>query len=294
VKKQNKQSGFSIIEIGIVVVVVAVLGFLGWKFYDAKVNQAQVNNAADKADAVDMVPAALSDLAEIKTIRDDAVTDKPGVTVIHIELEQSGDNLVYKAELSDGTVTVYNARTGARIKSMAVAEKTTEVLPANVTTGISFAKALEVARAEKPGSKVYKIELELEGGVVVYSVRFTDKARVDVNAQSGAIVRTKAAKVETTNTDKKATESTTTSGSSNSGKSATSHSGSSNSGSSNSGSGRSGGEDDGAHRSGDDDLSDNDDDDSDDSSDDHGDDSHGGSDDDSDDSSNSGSGSGRR
>lgn len=290
-KKQNQQSGFSIIEIGIVVVVVAVLGFLGWKFYDAKFNQTQVNNAADKADAVDMVPEALSDLAAINTIRDDAVTDKPGVTVIHIELEQSGDNLVYKAELSDGTVTVYNARTGARIKSMKATEKTTEVLPANVTTGISFAKALEVARAEKPGSKVYKIELELEGGVVVYSVRFTDKARVDVNAQSGAIVRTKAAKTQTTNGDKKAAESTTASGSNKT--TTTSNSGSSNSGSSNSGSGRSGGEDDSTHRSGDDDLTDNDDDDSDDSSDDHGGDSHDESDDDSDDSSNSGSGSGR-
>lgn len=291
-RKQDQQSGFSIIEIGIAVVVVAVIGFLGWKFYDAKFNnQTQVNNAADKA-TVDMVPEALADLAGINTIRDDALTDKPGVTVIHIELEQSGDNLVYKAELSDGTVTVYNARTGARIKSMKAAEKTTEVLPANVTTSISFAKALEIARAEKPGSKVYKIELELEGGVVVYSVRFTDKARVDVNAQSGAIVRTKAAKVETVNSDKKATESTNTSGNSSSGKTTTtSNSGSSNSGSSNSGSGHSDGEDDSAHHSGDDDLSDNDDDDSDDSSDDDG--SHGGSDDDSDSSDDSGSNSGR-
>lgn len=274
VEKQNQQSGFSILEIGIVVVVVAVIGFLGWKFYDTKVNQSKVSNAAEKTETIDMVPEALSELADINTIRDDAIADKAGVTVVHIELEQSGDSLVYKAELSDGTVTVYNARTGARVRSLAAAEKTTEALPANLATGIGFARALEVARAEKPGGKVYKIELELEGGVVVYSVRFTDKARVDVNAQDGSIVRTKAARVET-----------------NSGKSVAEPAVTNNSGSSHSDSSHSGSEDDSVHNSTDDDLSDNDDDDSDDGMDDDHDDRSGS--DDSDDSSNSGSGSGR-
>lgn len=288
-RKQNYLSGFSIIEVAIVVVVVAVIGFLGWKFYDTKVNQSQQNNAAEKA-AVDMVPEALSDLTDIRTIQQSALADKPGVTVIHVELEQSGDNLVYKAELSDGTVTVYNARTGSHIRSGTASEKTTEVLPADLSTGISFARALEIARAEKPGSKVYKIELEREAGVLVYSVRFADKARVDVNAQNGSIVRTKAAKVETKErqADKATNSSETTSGKSNSGSSSSSSSGStsgSNSGSSNSG------RSDDSHS---DNLSDNDDDDDDDDRGDDDDDVSGKDHDDDDhEDDNSGSGSGR-
>jgi uncharacterized membrane protein YkoI len=252
------QNGFSVIEVGIIVAAVAVIGLLGWKFYDAKVNKDAVSNVTETKSTADMVPGDLADLVDLSEIRQNAIADKNGVTVVHVELEQSGDKLVYKAELSDGTVTVYNARTGARISSKALAEKTSEVLPADVTTGISFAKALEVAKAEKPGSKVYKIELELEGGVVVYSVRFTDQARVDVNAQSGAVVRTKAAKVEASSS--KAPAATTQNATSNSGSGSVSSGSSTSSGSSHSGSSVS---DDSGH-----DLSDNDDDDADDSDDD--------------------------
>lgn len=274
-RKQDHQGGFSLIEIAIVVVVVAVLGLLGWKFYDAKFNQAQVNNAVDKANAADMVPEALADLADLHTIQQSALADKPGVTVVHVELEQSGSGLVYKAQLSDGTVTVYNARTGAHIRSGVASEKTSEVLPTDLSTGITFARALEIARAEKPGSKVYKIELEREAGVLVYSVRFSDKARVDVNAQNGVIVRTKAARVETKEQPAAESKSSSTAsgGSSRSDSSSTSGS--------NSGSSHDSSDDD--H----DDLSDNDDDDD---EDDHSDDDTSGKDHDDD---NSGSGSGR-
>lgn len=278
-RKQDHQGGFSLIEIAIVVVVVAVLGLLGWKFYDAKFNQVQVNNAVDKANAADMVPEALADLADLQTIQQSALADKPGVTVVHVELEQSGSGLVYKAQLSDGTVTVYNARTGAHIRSGVASEKTSEVLPTDLSTGITFARALEIARAEKPGGKVYKIELEHEAGVLVYSVRFSDKARVDVNAQNGVIVRTKAARVETKEQPAAESKSSSTASGSSS-RSDSTNTSDSNSGSSNSGS---------SHDSSDDDhsdLSDNDDDDEDD----HSDDDTSGKDHDDD---NSGSGSGR-
>ena len=192
----SAQRGFSVIELGIIVVVVAVVGLLGWKFYDAQqAKKASVSNVADTP-SVDMVPAELNELADVQAMQKDAIADKQGVTVIHVELEETTDGMLYKAELSDGTVTVYNARTGKRISSSTVAQKTSEALPVGTAPAISFSKALEIAKAEKPTSKVYKIELEEEGGVLVYSVRFSDKARVDVSAVDGSIVRTKAAKVE--------------------------------------------------------------------------------------------------
>lgn len=294
--KQNTQNGFSVIEVSIVIAVVAIIGALGWKFYDSFSSKTQANNVSTDAASVDIKPDTLSDLTEISTIQKDVLTDKPGVIVTHIELEQNtAGNLVYKAQLSDGSVTVYNARTGARIKTTPGTAKSTETLPANFTSGIGFARAVEIARAEKPNSKVYKIELELEGGVVVYSVRFSDKARVDVNFLTGAIVRTKAARTET---PAASPESASKSGSSNS--SSSSNSGSSTSSSSSStddssshhsGSGsddsssRHSGSDDSGHHDDSDDLSDSDDDDDNDS--DSDDDSGKDSDD------NSGSGSGR-
>ena len=195
-RKNYMQRGFSVVEVGIIVVVVAIVGLLGWKFYDAQqAKKATVSNAVETP-SVDMVPGDLAHLADLDALQKDALADKQGVTVVHVELEETTAGVVYKAELSDGTVTVYNARTGKRQSSTKVADKTSEALPTSVTAGISFARALEVAKAEKPNSKVFKIELEREGGVVVYSVRFTDKARVDVSAADGSVVRTKAAKVE--------------------------------------------------------------------------------------------------
>lgn len=282
--KNYSQDGFSIVEILIAVVVLVIIGVLGWKFYDAKFNKASVSNVSEKA-AVDIVPTMLDGLADIAVIQKDAIADKSGVTVTHIELEQNDvGNLVYKTELSDGTVTIYDAKTGARVKSIAKTEKTTEVLPANFTPRVGFAKALEVARAEKPNSKVFKIELELEGGIVVYSVRFSDQARVDVDAQNGTIVRTKAAKLQEATTED--TDQTT---SSNSGSSTSKGEGSHNKGSAasvdNSNKGSSGSHDDSS--SDDDHLSGSDDDDNEDDEDDG---HHGGS---SDTSSNSGKGSDR-
>lgn len=195
--KHADQRGFTVVEVGIVIAVVVVIGALGWKFYEAKFGGDQVSSVNERSSNIDITPDTLTDLADIEQIQQEAVGDKSGITVVHIELEQKDDGtLVYKVQLSDGTVTVYNAKTGVFVKTVMDSEKTSESLPVNFTSGISFTRALEIARGEKPDSKVYKIELEQEDGIVVYSVRFSDKARVDVNALDGAIVRVKAAKVE--------------------------------------------------------------------------------------------------
>lgn len=191
---QKKINGFTVVEVGLVVLVVSIVGALGWSYYNARTAN-QAANASEKREAIDMVPDTLTDLKEMAVIQESALQDKSGVSVIHVELEQKTDgNLVYKLLLSDGTRLVYDAKTGMKLATETENEKPEETLPANFSGGIGFAKALAIAKAEKPSSNVYKIELELEDGVLVYSVRFTDKARVDVDAETGAVVRTKAAK----------------------------------------------------------------------------------------------------
>lgn len=280
-KKQNDQSGFTIIEVGLIVLVVGLVGLVGWRAYDANFNKPQQNNSLTEEVSTEqeLLSADLVELAELPVITEAAVQDKPGVTVVHIELEQGEGGLFYKAQLSDGTVVVFNARTGALVKTLQNTELSDEVLPVAFDAGIGFAKALEIAKAEKPNSKAFKIELELEDGVVVYSVRFTDKARVDVDAKTGAIVRTKAARPiipEDQNGDNNASHSVRHDEEHRADDSVNSGSGSSNSG-------RDDSTDDEPST---DDLSDNDDDDD---HDDHDDDEPDDSDDDS--SSNSGSGS---
>ncbi|HEX7259601.1 MAG TPA: PepSY domain-containing protein [Candidatus Saccharimonadia bacterium] len=57
------------------------------------------------------------------------------------------------------------------------------------TPTITLTSAKSIAMAQHPGSTIRKVELETEDGVLVYSVRFVDGARVDVRASTGAIER---------------------------------------------------------------------------------------------------------
>lgn len=196
--KLEKGKKISTRKISIVVAAIVIVGVLGWKAYDMWTNRTAVNTVSEVS-MVDITPTALTGLKDIAAIQSTAITDKPGVTVVHMELEQGETGpLVYKVQLSNGIIVVYNARTAALIKSTPGTKTSSEALPGGFTGGIGFAKAVEIARAKQPGSRVYKVELEQEGGVVVYSVRFSDKARIDVNAQDGMVVRTKPAQIKDT------------------------------------------------------------------------------------------------
>ena len=51
-------------------------------------------------------------------------------------------------------------------------------------------QAVEIAKKERSGQTVRKVEIETEDGAKIYSVRFTDDSRVDIRASDGQIVRT--------------------------------------------------------------------------------------------------------
>lgn len=55
---------------------------------------------------------------------------------------------------------------------------------------ISTDEAISIAQGVYPSAKVEKVEIETEDGVTVYSVRFSNSARVDVRATDGRVVRT--------------------------------------------------------------------------------------------------------
>ena len=57
------------------------------------------------------------------------------------------------------------------------------------TGAISFDEAKAIATGQFPTKTIVKVETEIEHSVVVYSFRFSDGSRVDVNVLDGAITR---------------------------------------------------------------------------------------------------------
>lgn len=58
------------------------------------------------------------------------------------------------------------------------------------SSSVTLEQAKTIALGVFPDKTIKKVETELEHGVLVYSVRFTDSSRVDVNSNNGSIVRT--------------------------------------------------------------------------------------------------------
>jgi len=69
--------------------------------------------------------------------------------------------------------------------------KRNDEVPTAFVPAISAEKAKLLALVALPGKTVVKIELHLEEGKIVWSVGFSDKKRVDIDATTGAVVRIK-------------------------------------------------------------------------------------------------------
>ena len=137
------------------------------------------------------LPTDLADVLGVNDIRTKALADVPNGVITGIELEQEEGKLVYKVKLSDGSLRLYDAKTGAAVvKSQAI--ETDDSVPANFTATFTVQQARDIAQNKRPGKTITKIELEQEEGKVVYSVRFSDGGRVDVDATTGAVLRTTA------------------------------------------------------------------------------------------------------
>lgn len=178
------------------VLIVGVLLLVGGSFYMfmQKTQDAQLRADRSAGDVTtrDVLPEDLEGLKPLEEVSTIAVKDAEGTTVQQVELEQEDGVLVYKVVRSDQQVLVINAKTGAVISTNKAALKSDHAaLPAGFSPGISLLRAREIAVAERPGSKVGKIHLSMEYSALTYSVRFTDKSRVDINAADGTVLRVK-------------------------------------------------------------------------------------------------------
>jgi uncharacterized membrane protein YkoI len=182
--KQPKTSFLKRVNPGPAIAVLIMVIFVGAS--SAAVTTSRSNNAREAEIEIPRDLAALLSFDDIRTV---ALTEVPTGTVVGVELEQEDGVLIYKVKFSDGSFRLYDANTGVLVNKDQL--EVEESVPAGFVAGISLQEARTTAQNERPGKTITKIELEVENGVVVYSVRFSDDGRVDVDANSGAVVRVK-------------------------------------------------------------------------------------------------------
>lgn len=145
------------------------------------------------------IPTDLNDVLGVEVIRAKAAADFPEGTVTGVELDQEDEGLVYKVKFSDGSVRLYDARTGdSLVRPSSTNVEVDDSVPTDFQSKITLQEARNIAQAQRPNKTIQKIELETENGVIVYSVRFSDDGRVDVNASDGTIVRVRNGENNTT------------------------------------------------------------------------------------------------
>lgn len=170
--------------------------------YFTQQHEGQNASRRSTAEPVTAIPAGLLTLQDVESIVTTTKADEAR-TISAIELGNEDGSLVYKVRLSDGSIRYINALTGTEALHYSHDVTDTEdsddsTLPAGFVPGIGFAAARDTALANYSTGEINRIKLETEDGRAVYSVRFTDKHRVDVDAQSGTIVKIKQAKTERT------------------------------------------------------------------------------------------------
>lgn len=192
-KKISNQAGFTPVEILIVIAVVGLIAGVGYTAYNAfsRADSKQLNSISsnelleNSQDEIDQILG----LPEMQKI---AVAELANTDIIGIELEVDDGVLVYVVHYADGSSLVFDAISGSKLE---LADNNNdeiedgEIIPAYFVADVSIQEAIAIAKEQRPGSQLRKVEIELEDGVVVYSVRFTDDSRVDVRASDGEIQR---------------------------------------------------------------------------------------------------------
>ncbi len=204
----KQQQGIAHLALILVIVVLAVVGFAGYQVVSKDESTVSTREEVDKdTEELAEIPLDLEGVKTVDEIRELSLAELPEGEIVSVELELEHGTLIYKVTFADGTVKMYDAKTGEVYvddhedgddegESEDELKENGEAFNPNKKVGLTVANAIAIAREQFPGSRVEKVEVEVEDGVVVFSVRFTNDARVDVDSDTGEVVRTEQPKTE--------------------------------------------------------------------------------------------------
>lgn len=187
----KNQAGLAHLALPVLVIaVLVVVGSVGYYVYSRnnKSNRQQSQtNSPSTADSIDSIPG---DLLTIDKIKELAAAKNSSASITGIELEKENDLLIYLVRLSDGTNLLFNAQTGEEVTGVSVKQDddSTDNLPANFSLSVSIAQAVDTAKAKNPNGTLKQVEIEVEDGRVVISVKFTDGTKLTVDGGSGSVL----------------------------------------------------------------------------------------------------------
>lgn len=169
----------------------AVIVIAGVAIYAVQQNDKPVSRESAEAEEIANLEPISGELLTPERVKELAATESPNVEINGIELEREDNAVIYKVKLANGTVIYFDAKSGNKVNRSAnnANEVTAGSLPAGFTTVIDFNAARDMATTLKPDGTIRKIHLQMEDGIVVYSIRFSDNARIDINAADGSVVR---------------------------------------------------------------------------------------------------------
>jgi uncharacterized membrane protein YkoI len=187
-------------QTGVAHLAISVVGgscFMVYQGQSNKSKQHDANQTANVQSTINKLPDDLKGVETFDQVKQHVEAKKPGAKIAAVELEQEGSSLVHKVKLVDKSMLAFNAHTGdsIEIKNNDQDEDENEddpVLPATSPT-IDVARARKLAFVQQQGT-IKKIKLKSEDGKLAFSVRFNDKARVDIDAVTGAVMRSDPAK----------------------------------------------------------------------------------------------------
>lgn len=184
-------SGFSAVEILIVIVVVGLLAGLGYTAYNQFSGSSQ-NSAISTSETLESSLDQIDDILDLAEIQNIAVEEISDSEIVGLELEVDDGVLLYVVHYANGASRVFNAANGEIVQLEDNDNDEiddSKPLPANFVARLTIQEAIRIAQQQRTNSQIRKVEIELENGVVVYSIRFTDESRVSVRATDGEIQR---------------------------------------------------------------------------------------------------------
>ena len=200
--------------VGVVVAVILVIGFVGWRVMSKESQDNNVNYSAEN------LPENLEGLKSIEEIENDLKLPED-VKIEEYSLESDDNVAIYVIKLSDGRELKINAITGEVIsdsdnknsKSSSDNESETEnedetetenedetededsnssssddSSSKKVSAKISTSEAYAIA-AKLTSSPIKKIEFEAEDDKATYKVEYVDGSKAEINAVTGNVIK---------------------------------------------------------------------------------------------------------